>query len=310
MPKKNIKKTTEMVSIVIPSYNRRQELANCIGSLNAQEFDEALEVIVVDDGSTDGTDELIAGYPEIIYLKQENKGAAAARNKGVEAARGEFIFFLDSDCVVERDCLQELVKEISRDKKTAVVGCRIIGKTPGFFARCHDYAQYSGSMTLDREERKFLCSSGILVRKEIFEKMSGFDESFKIAEEEDLGLRIYEQGHKLIYQPKAIVYHFHGRNTFNKAILHGKRWAEAGSVKPYLKHSHSEYARFASANPYFYLLFSPFISLSVAGKIFLRIFSQDKKIIFYFPFVFFDKFFWCLGTFDYLSNENKSNSKI
>lgn len=294
-----------MISVVIPSYNRREQVKNCINSLLNQTFKEKSEIIVVDDGSIDGTEKIIKEYPQIIFLKQNHKGAAAARNKGAFSAKGEFIFFLDSDCQADKNCLKELLKEINKDKNTAAVGCRIIGKTFGFFAKCHDYAHYSNFMVPHREKRRFLCTSGILVKKEFFNEINGFNENLKIAEDEDLGLRLVEKGCNLIYQPKTVVYHFHGRNKFKTAILHAKKWAEAGSVKPYLVHKESKYGKFSSKNPYFYIVFSPIISFLVSIKIFFRIFPQDKKILLYFFFILINKFFWCLGTYQYLKNENK-----
>ena len=299
-----------MISVVIPSYNRKQELENCIESALSQGIDHNPEIIVVDDGSTDGTEKIIDKYPNITFIRQNHKGAAAARNNGAQKSKQEFVFFIDSDCRAEKNCAEELLKEIQKDENIAIVGCRILGKTAGFLAKCHDYAHYSNFMVRKREERKFLCSSGILVRKEYFDKMGGFNEDLKIAEEEDLGLRTNMAGYKLIYQPSAIVYHFHGRNNFQKAILHAKKWAEAGSVKPYLMHKESKYGKISSKNPYFYLFLSPIISFLVSIKIFTRIFPQDKKIILYFPFIFINKLFWCFGTFNYLKNENKRNSKI
>ncbi|WP_201352030.1 glycosyltransferase family 2 protein [Hydrogenimonas urashimensis] len=89
-------RTDPSVSVIIPTYNRRRYLDEAIESVLAQRY-EPLELIVVDDGSTDGTQEIVARYPFIRYIYQENAGQAAARNRGIREATGEFLAFLDSD---------------------------------------------------------------------------------------------------------------------------------------------------------------------------------------------------------------------
>jgi len=85
------------VSVIIPTYNRAQMLVECLESVISQTFTD-YEVIVIDDGSTDDTGELVKPYLDRIeYIKHENKGNAAARNSGLDIARGELIAFLDSD---------------------------------------------------------------------------------------------------------------------------------------------------------------------------------------------------------------------
>jgi len=88
-----------MVSVIIPTYNRAHILRDAIESALGQEGAE-LEVVVADDGSTDGTADLVAGYSDrVVYLWQEHRGAAAARNLAIEASRGDYVAFLDSDDV-------------------------------------------------------------------------------------------------------------------------------------------------------------------------------------------------------------------
>jgi glycosyltransferase involved in cell wall biosynthesis len=91
--------TTELISVVIPCYNAKRYLAGALRSVLSQGW-SSLEVIVVDDGSSDGSADLVAReFPEVVLLRQSNQGAAAARNLGIRHARGEWIAFLDSDDV-------------------------------------------------------------------------------------------------------------------------------------------------------------------------------------------------------------------
>ena len=85
------------VSVVVPLYNKRDQIASTIKSVLQQSFQD-FEIIVVDDGSSDGSDEMIADFlDKIRYVRQSNAGPSAARNKGIEMAKGEYVAFLDAD---------------------------------------------------------------------------------------------------------------------------------------------------------------------------------------------------------------------
>lgn len=107
-------------SIITPTYNRASFLEEMAASVGAQTFQD-YEHIIVDDGSTDGTEvlikQLMQTHPKIVYIKQENKGRSTARNLGIEAAKGEFVCFLDSDDVWLPNHL-ELLRKVSIDQKT------------------------------------------------------------------------------------------------------------------------------------------------------------------------------------------------
>lgn len=100
------------LSIIIPAYNAEAYLPHCLDSILAQERQDC-EVIVVDDGSTDGTAALLERYPDVKVVHQENRGMGTARNRGLDEARGEYILFVDSDDLLTDDALETLVAELS-----------------------------------------------------------------------------------------------------------------------------------------------------------------------------------------------------
>ena len=100
------------LSIIIPAYNAEAYLPQCLDSILAQEH-QGREVIVVDDGSTDGTAALLERYPDVRVIHQENSGMATARNRGLEAARGEYILFVDSDDLLTEGALTSLSAELT-----------------------------------------------------------------------------------------------------------------------------------------------------------------------------------------------------
>jgi len=290
------------ISIVIPTYNRVEKLERAILSLLESKI-KPEEIIVVDDGSTDDTESMVKKYPEVKYLKQNHLGVATARNRGVTTSSNDLIFFTDSDCVVDKDCLFNLLNELKDD--IAMVGCQVIGKTKGFWAKCHDHAHYSSYMLKKKTEMKFMCGSGFMVKKNLFDEVGGFNEKLKVAEDQDLGLRLETKG-KLIYEPRAKVYHNHGRNTFKKFLMHPFVWAKLGSIEPYLIHRDKYRLNWLAPNsPWYYLLLSPVFSFVVTAKIIYKLFSSDFKVVICSPFIFLNKMTWCLGTFFYLKHENK-----
>lgn len=120
-----------MISVVLPTYNRARCLSRAINSVLNQTYSD-FELIVVDDGSTDNTRELVEGYsdPRIRYLYQENAGANAARNRGIEEARGEYIAFHDSDDEWREDKLDVQLRAL-KEHNVDIVFCGFIRKTEG-----------------------------------------------------------------------------------------------------------------------------------------------------------------------------------
>ncbi|HEV3115713.1 MAG TPA: glycosyltransferase, partial [Gemmataceae bacterium] len=112
---------TPHVSVVVCSYNGGRTLDQCLRSLGALEYPR-YEVIVVDDGSTDDTPEILARFPEVRSIRQPNQGLSVARNVGLQAAKGDIIAYTDSDCFADRDWLTHLVYQLERSEAAAVGG--------------------------------------------------------------------------------------------------------------------------------------------------------------------------------------------
>ncbi|NUN50738.1 MAG: glycosyltransferase family 2 protein [Candidatus Brocadiae bacterium] len=183
------------VSVVIPTYNRAAMVCVAIDSALAQTFRDQ-EVVVVDDGSTDGTAEVLAARygDRIRYLRQENAGSAAARNHGVREARGELIAFLDSDCVwvPEKTALQvgyldahpEMAMVYSPHLPLAEDG-RLLRET------ANEKVYHSGRIFRALySETHFLSNPTVMIRKKVIEEVGGFDESFRLCQDAELYLRV------------------------------------------------------------------------------------------------------------------------
>ena len=121
-----------MISVVVPVYNREQLLARCLEHLMAQDYD-SFEVIVVDDGSTDGSVEVANQFGVKVVSLEANQGAASARNAGVEAARGEYVAFIDSDCCAPPDWLSTMARYMEEEPGCVGVNGTYSGDLGGTF---------------------------------------------------------------------------------------------------------------------------------------------------------------------------------
>jgi len=177
------------VSVIIPTYNRASLLKEAIKSVIQQSFPD-FELIVVDDGSNDGTAELIKDYPGVDYIYQKNKGVSAARNRGIERAQGELIAFLDSDDLWLEDKLRQQVNFFSNNSDISIVQTEEIWLKNG---RRHNpkkrHKKYSGYILKECLPLCIISPSAVMLRREVFEKVGLFDESLPVCEDYDFWLR-------------------------------------------------------------------------------------------------------------------------
>lgn len=181
----------------MPTYNRAKTLPDALESLLAQTYLD-FEVIVVDDGSTDNTKSVVAEYckkdSRIIYYYQENKERSAARNQGIRLSKGKYITFLDSDDMFFPSKIEKQVAVLDSVKDADFVYCHYqsMDRT-GNPAESGDPPVYNLSGNIYPELLRFTGASittpSVMVRKKIFEKTGGFDETMKVCEDLDLWRR-------------------------------------------------------------------------------------------------------------------------
>ena len=212
------------VSIIVLNYNSKKWLRNCLESLVKLKYPRnRYEVIIADNASTDGSIESAKENFRWVKVVQFNKnfGFAEGNNRAVRYAKGEYVAFLNPDTEVDGNWLAELVKGMEKHPELASCGGKVL------YLKERDIIQNAGhKMTLigipypigycERDKGQYerarytLATSGcaMLVRKDIFEKIGGFDKDyFLYVEEGDLGLRLWIHGYKVMYMPKAKAYH-------------------------------------------------------------------------------------------------------
>jgi GT2 family glycosyltransferase len=208
------------VSIVVPAYNATATLSECLDSFAAQSYPgRDIEVFIVDDGSTDGTPEFVERFvrqwndhqPCVTVLRQAHQGPAAARNRGAAAATGEFLLFTDADCVAERDWLEQMIRPFESAEVAAVKGAYKTRQRSlvARFAQAEFDARYRLLAAARYVDVVFSYSAGF--RRELFIGIGGFDTGFPVADNEDteLSYRVAAAGHRIVFNPRAIIYHRH-----------------------------------------------------------------------------------------------------
>jgi len=252
------------VFIIILNWNNLQDTVECLESLKKLDY-QNFEIILVDNASTDGSIQVLEKeYPEIILIKNEkNLGFALGNNKGIERALElgcEYIFLLNNDTTIERDCLKDLVKSAVSNSQIGIVGPKIylyqdpsivwyaggeilfrdaISHTRGLFKRDHPSYNTTKDVT-------FITGCAMLVRRKAIEEVGLFDPRFvSYMEDADLCWRMKKKGYRLVYVPDARIYHkvsqSFGSTAYNEktmylmgrnAVLFVKRY---GNVTQWLK---------------------------------------------------------------------------
>jgi len=200
-------------SVIIPAYNAEKLLPECLRSLVDQTVPrDQYEIIVVDDGSTDGTAQVARSFLEVRVISQKNQGPAAARNNGVREAMADIVLFTDSDCVPERDWMEQMLKPFNQDPGLAGVKGRYLTKQRELVARFVQ-AEYQDKYRLLEKHREidFIDTYSAGYRRNVFLRYGGYDTSFPVAcaEDVELSFRMSNGGERMIYAPRAVVYHRH-----------------------------------------------------------------------------------------------------
>jgi GT2 family glycosyltransferase len=214
------------VSIIIPAYNQANYTLACVDSIIQNTKGVSYEIIIMDDNSPDPKAKEIEKYMEnVIFISNGiNYGFLENCNKGARLAKGEYILFLNNDTNVQPGWLNSLVELIESDEKIGMVGSKLIypngqqqeaggiiwkDASAWNFGRLDDPTKPEYNYV---KECDYISGASIMIRKELWDKIGGFDKRYKPAyfEDSDLAFEVRKHGYKVMFQPKSVVVHFEG----------------------------------------------------------------------------------------------------
>lgn len=212
----------DLVSVIIVNWNGIEHLKSCLSSLSRINYKKT-EIIVVDNGSQDGSYEFIRQkYSRIIVIRNhQNLGFSRANNQGIRKSKGEYILFLNNDTKVSKNFLNILIKELASDKKMGACQPKILHwEKPGRLDSIGSFLTNTGFLfhlgfeakDTKRLDKKIKLFSGkgscLLFKRQVLEKIGYFNEDFfAYFEETDLCWRLWLYGYYLLYIPEAVIWH-------------------------------------------------------------------------------------------------------
>lgn len=305
-----------LISIIVPTYNAEKTIGKTIKALLKQNYPKKnYEIIIVDDGSTDKTVEVVSKLP-VKLIKLKHKGPANARNTGAKNSRGNIILFTDADCIPDKNWIKNMIAPFKNKEVVGVSGTYKTLNKDSLIARFLGYEiEYRHEKMKKKKYIDFIGTFSAAYKKSVFLKEGGFDTSFSMSSGEDpeLSYRISKK-HKLIFQPSAFVWHPHP-DTLLK-FLRQKFWRIYWRFLMYRKHkkkmlgdSYTSTESMISMGfqilsigiiglilifsflihiPYYFLILFIFLSIFVPNiKFIVWVFKRDKTISIISSFLFF-----------------------
>ena len=247
------------LSIVILNYNTKELLVDCLNSIKESEKEVPLEVIVSDNGSDDGSVEMVGKkFPWVRVLVGENVGFSAGNNRAKDYIKGKIVLFLNPDTVIKKDVLKETIAYLKKHADVGALSCKLVLPDGSFdkdtrrsfptpwvtfihlvlrldrvFPKSRFFSKYWYGYISEDETHEVDALQGafLLTWKKLLDKVGWFDEGYYFdAEDIDLSWRIKKEGYKLIYYPKVSIIHL-------KGVTKGKvkKWRKKVSLQQRLK---------------------------------------------------------------------------
>lgn len=282
-------------SIIIPVYNRPEELDELLQSIQDQKYGDTLEVVVVEDGSANLSDAVVQKYSKalrISYFFKNNSGPGDSRNFGMQKAAGDYFIILDSDCVLPKNYIKEVQNALQKNFTDAYGGADAAHQSFSVKQKAINYSMTSffttgGIRGSEKTRNKFqLRSFNMGISRKAFEKTNGFSKQH-YGEDIDLNFKLWEKSLTTQFIPNAFVYH--KRRTTWKQFF--QQTFNFGAARPILNKIHENSGKITF---WFPSVFTIGLLISLAG------------LLFHFPyFLSFYLFYFCVLFFDsLLKNKN------
>jgi glycosyltransferase involved in cell wall biosynthesis len=222
-----VTKTTKLVgqhslSIIVPAYNAEETIGKCIESLLTQTVSKKMptEIIIVDDGSTDRTKEIVKKYP-VSLIEIDHSGPSVARNTGYMHSSGDIVFFVEADAYYDSEHIEYLVKHLLNDPKTGTV----IGRGEPWSASSIFYSYWKQAIKLKQINYKPI--GGFIFRRQDLEKIGLYDPFLWGGEDVELCMKLKKIGLHFVYEPKARVWH---KEAYSLVELMSKSFRKGSNI--------------------------------------------------------------------------------
>jgi cellulose synthase/poly-beta-1,6-N-acetylglucosamine synthase-like glycosyltransferase len=234
------------VTVIVPAYNEAAHIGACVASLRALDYPPGrLQIILVDNGSTDRTFELLRATPGILALRETHPGSYAARNLALRHATGEVLCFTDADCSVDRDWVRKAVRHLAPEVGVVAghveldFGQRLRLSASELFEKCFSFRQ------ADNARNQVCVTANWTSRRDLLERFGGFDADVKSGGDHALAARIAATGLRIAYAPDAIVRH-PARSNFGE-LTRKRRRVIGGVFATQCRAGRKSFARFVGS---------------------------------------------------------------
>jgi glycosyltransferase involved in cell wall biosynthesis len=224
------------ITAIIPTYNRAEFITRVIESVQNQSY-KVDEIIVVDDGSTDNTKEIVSKYKDVIYIYQENRGVSSARNSGIKASSSEYIAFLDSDDIWHEEKIKE---QMSLHKSTPHIALsytdeKWIRGDKEIKKKAHNLKKHHDIFLQSLNNCVIGCST-VMIKRDVLNDIGYFDESMEVCEDYDLWIRVMLKYDVALIE-KELITKYAGHEQLSFKYWGMDRWR----VRSLEKYTDSEY---------------------------------------------------------------------
>ena len=238
-----VPQTTELalpkISVIVCSYNGASTTQSCLASMAKIRYPGEVEVIFVDDGSTDATQEIVAQFPRVVNIRQKNMGLSYARNVGMNAATGQIIIYTDSDCEADEDWLYYIALTLLRSGHTGIGGPNLIPDEGSWVADCVGLSPGGPThVMVDDRTAEHVPGCNMAFYTWAAKEVGGFDSQFrKAGDDVDFIWRLQHRGYSIGFAPAAQVWHYR-RNSIQAYLKQQRGYGEAEAL---LKYKHPDH---------------------------------------------------------------------
>ncbi|HLL89741.1 MAG TPA: glycosyltransferase, partial [Tepidisphaeraceae bacterium] len=231
--------TLPKCSVVICSYNGASTVESCLRSMERIKYRWGYEVVFVDDGSKDHTQEILKKFPWVVNVRQENKGLSYARNVGATTATGDVVIYTDSDCEADEDWLYYVALALTRSGHAGVGGPNLIPDEGSWVADCVGLSPGGPThVMINDREAEHVPGCNMAFYKHAWAAVNGFDAQYRAAGDDvDFIWRLQHMGHSIGFAPAAQVWHYR-RNTIEAYLKQQRGYGEAEAL---LKYKHPDH---------------------------------------------------------------------